>query len=260
MLDLSGRKALVMGVANESSIAWGIAQSLAEAGAELALSFLPDPRGRAERRVRRLAQPLGCELCLPCDVRQDGDVDGLVEALRREWDGLDILVHSIAGARMADLAGEFTAVSREGFALAHDVSCYSLLAAARGARSLMEGRPGSIVTMSYLGSQRAIPNYNVMGVAKAALESAVRYLAVELGAAGIRVNAVSPGPIETLSSSVIAGFPEMLKKASEWAPLRRNVTAREVGDAVAFLGSDLARGITGQVLYVDAGFSITGGV
>ncbi len=260
MLDLSGRRALVMGVANESSIAWGAAQSLAEAGAELAISFLSDPRGRAERRVRRLAQRLGCELCLPCDVRQDADVDGLFEALRGKWDGLEILVHAIAAARTADLAGEFTAVSREGFALAHDVSCYSLLCTARGARSLMEGRPGSIVTISYLGSQRAIPNYNVMGVAKAALESAVRYLALELGAAGIRVNAVSPGPIETLSSSVIAGFPEMLKKAAESAPLRRNVSAREVGDAVAFLGSDLARGITGQVLYVDAGFSITGGV
>jgi len=249
-----------MGVANDSSIAWGIAQSLAEAGAELALSFLPDPRGRAEGRVRRLAEPLGCELFLPCDVGQDGDVDGLFEALRGNWDGLDILVHSIAGARAVDLAGELTAVSREGFALAHDVSCYSLLAVSRGARALMEGRPGSIVTVSYLGSQRAIPNYNVMGVAKAALESAVRYLAVELGAAGIRVNAVSPGPIETLSSSVIAGFPEMLKKASERAPLRRNVTPREVGDVVAFLSSDLARGVTGQVLYVDAGFSIAGGV
>ncbi len=260
MPELTGRKALVMGVANDSSIAWAIAQSLSEAGAQLALSFLPDSRGRSEGRVRRLAEPLGCELYLPCDVRQDGEVEGLFEALRERWGALDILVHSIAAARTADLAGEFTAVSREGFAFAHEVSCYSLIAAAHGARALMEGRPGSIVTLSYLGSQRAVANYNVMGVAKAALESAVRYLALELGAAGIRVNAVSPGPIETLSSSVIAGFPGMMKKAAEQAPLRRNVTAREVGDAVAFLCSDLARGITGQVLYVDAGFSITAGI
>jgi enoyl-[acyl-carrier protein] reductase I len=249
-----------MGVANDSSIAWGVAQSLAEAGAQLALSFLPDSRGRSEGRVRRLAEPLGCELYLPCDVLQDGDVDRLFEALREQWGALDILVHAIAAARSADLAGEFTALSREGFALAQEVSCYSLIAAARGARSLMAGRQGSIVTVSYLGSQRTIPNYNVMGVAKAALESAVRYLALELGAAGMRVNAVSPGPIETLSSSVIAGFPEMLKQAAERAPLRRNVTAREVGDVVAFLCSDLARGITGQLLYVDAGFSSTAGI
>ena len=260
MLDLTGRKALVMGVANDSSIAWGIAQSVSKAGVQLALSFLPDPRGRNEGRVRRLGEPLGCELYLPCDVRQDQDVEALFGTLRERWGALDILVHSIAAARTTDLAGDFTAVSRDGFVFAQEVSCYSLIAAARGARALMEGRPGSIVTLSYLGSQRAVPNYNVMGVAKAALESAVRYLALELGAAGIRVNAVSPGPIETLSSSVIAGFPEMMKKAAEQAPLRRSVTAQEVGDAVAFLCSDLARGITGQVLYVDAGSSITIGV
>lgn len=260
MLDLTGRKALVMGVANESSIAWGIAQSLAEGGAELALSFLPDARGRSERRVRRLADPLGCQLYLPCDVRQDGDIEALVEALGEEWGAMDILVHSIAGARSEDLAGEFSGVSREGFSLAHEVSVYSLIAAARGARSLMQGRDGSIVTVTYLGSQRAIPNYNVMGVAKAALESAVRYLAAELGPAGTRVNAVSPGPIETLSSSVIAGFSQILGATAERAPLRRNVTAKQVGDAVAFLCSGLAAGITGQVLYVDSGYHITAGM
>ncbi|MFB3881406.1 MAG: enoyl-ACP reductase [Armatimonadota bacterium] len=260
MLDLTGRKALVMGVANDSSLAWGIAQSLAAAGAELALSYLPDPRGRNEGRVRRLAEPLGCRLYLPCDALKDEDIDGMFATLHENWGALDVLVHSIAAARTADLGGEFTAVSRGGFSFAHEVSCYSLIAAARGARRLMDGRPGSIVTLTYLGSQRAVPNYNVMGVAKAALESTVRYLALELGAAGIRVNAVSPGPIETLSSSVIAGFPEMMRKAADQAPLRRNVTPREVGDAVAFLCSDLSRGITGQVLYVDAGFSIAAGV
>ena len=260
MLDLTGRRALVMGVANDSSVAWGVTQSLTEAGAQLALSFLPDARGRSEARVRRLAEPLGCELFLPCDVREDGGVEGLFAALGERWGALDILVHSIAAARTADLAGEFSAVSREGFSFANEVSCYSLLAAARGARPLMAGRPGSIVTVSYLGSQRAIANYNVMGVAKAALEAAVRYLALECGPTGLRVNAVSPGPIETLSSSVIAGFPEMMARAAAQSPLRRNVTTREVGDAVAFLCSDLARGITGQVLYVDSGFNITAGV
>ena len=260
MPDLTGRTALVMGVANESSVAWGITQSLAAAGARLAVTFLPDHRGRSEARVRRLAEPLGCELYLPCDVRQDAEVAALFGTLQERWGTLDILVHSIAAARTAYLAGTFTAVSREGFAFANEVSCYSLIAAARAARSLMANRRASIVTVTYLGSSRAVTNYNIMGVAKAALESAVRYLALELGPAGIRVNAVSPDPLETLSSSVIAGFPEMMKKAADLAPLRRNVTTREVGDAVAFLCSDGARGITGQVLYVDAGFSITAGV
>ena len=259
MPNLNGRRALVMGVANDRSIAWGIAEGLAAAGAELAFSFLPDASGRAERRVRKLAASVASDLVLPCDVRSDDDIGVLFGTLRERWAGLDILIHSIAWARLEDLTRPFSATSREGFALANEVSTYSLMAGAHGARDLMEGRPGSIVTVSYLGSQRAVPNYNTMGVAKAALESAVRYLAAELGPAGIRVNAVSPGPIETFASSAIPGFGKMLAAVAAQAPLRRNVTAREVGDAAAFLCSDLALGITGQVLYVDSGFHITAG-
>lgn len=256
MLELNGRRALVMGIANERSVAWGIAQSLAAAGAELAFSYLPDATGRAQRRVEKLAAQVGSQLVLPCDVQKDEDLAALFAALREHWGALDILIHSLAWAQLEDLSRDFSATSREGFSQANDISVYSFVAAAHYARPLLAGRAGSMLTVSYLGSQRAVPNYNVMGVAKAALESAVRYLAAELGPAGIRVNAVSPGPIETLSAAAITGLDRMLKAAVEKAPLRRNVTVREVGDAAAFLCSDLARGITGQVLYVDAGFSI----
>ncbi len=260
MIDLEGRRALVMGVANEQSIAWGIAESLSAAGAELAFSYLPDERGRAERRVKRLADTVQSELLLPCDVRNDEDLAALFDALGEHWGGLDILIHSIAWARTEDLSKEFSATSREGFALANEVSTYSLVAAAHRAGQLMAHGAGSIVTVTYLGSQRPVPRYNVMGVAKAGLESAVRYLAAEMGPVGIRVNAVSPGPIETLSSAALAGFDRMTQAVSSQAPLRRNVTTREVGDAVAFLCSDAARGITGQVLYVDGGFHLTAGI
>ncbi len=257
MIDLKGRRALVMGVANGQSIAWGIAESLAGAGAELALSYLPDERGRSRRRVERLAESLESALILPCDVGEDEQIESLFAGIQERWESLDVLVHSIAWADIRDLRRGFSSTSRAGFAAAQEASVYSLIAASRQAGPLMEGRSGSIVTLSYLGSQRAIPNYNVMGVAKAGLESAVRYLAAELGPAGIRVNAVSPGPIETLSSAAIGEFDEMLKDAAARAPLRRTVTAGEVGDVVAFLSSDLARGITGQTVYVDAGFNIT---
>ena len=260
MIDLEGRRALIMGVANEQSIAWGIAESLSAAGAELAFSYLPDERGRAERRVKRLADTVQSELLLPCDVRNDEDLAALFDALGEHWGALDILIHSIAWARTEDLSGEFSATSREGFALANEVSTYSLVAAAHRAGQLMAQRAGSIVTVTYLGSQRAVPRYSVMGVAKAGLESAVRYLAAEMGPLGTRVNAVSPGPIETLSSAALAGFDRMTQAVSSQAPLRRNVTTREGGDAVAFLCSDAARGITGQVLYVDGGFHLTAGI
>jgi enoyl-[acyl-carrier protein] reductase I len=243
-----------MGVANDRSIALGIAAALAEAGAELALSYLPDNLGRAERRVARAVSSLGSPLLLPCDVRQDDSVDGLFEALRAQWGSLDILVHSIAWARAEELAGGLAATSREGYTAAQDVSVYSLIAVARRASALMAGRSGSILTVTYLGSQRAMSQYGVMGVAKAALESVVRYLAAELGPSGIRVNAVSPGPIETLSTSAIADFDQMLRDAAERAPLRRTVGVREVGDVAAFLCSDRASGVTGQILYVDAGY------
>jgi enoyl-[acyl-carrier protein] reductase I len=255
MLDLRGRRALIAGVANQFSIAWGIAQRLSAAGAELALSYLPDSRGRAERRVRQLAGEVSCQVVLPCDVRQDGDVASLMGEVRRQWGALDILVHALAWARVEDLTGDFSAVSREGFLATHEVSVFSLVTLAREARSLMEGRPGSILAVSYLGSVRAVPHYNVMGVAKAALESSVRYLAAEFGPAGIRVNAVSPGPVETLSASVISGFERLLSLVAQQAPLRQNVTIEQIGDAAAFLCSDMASGITGQVLYVDGGFS-----
>jgi enoyl-[acyl-carrier protein] reductase I len=254
MLDLKGRRALVMGVANEYSIAWGISRSLAAAGADLALTYLPDERGRSERRVGKLAGEVNCRIVLPCDVRKDEDIAGLFDELRRHWDGLEILVHAMAWARVEDLAGDFSAVSREGFLAAHEISAYSLVAISRAARALMENRPSSILTVTYLGSQRAVPHYNVMGPAKAALESSVRYLAAELGPLGIRVNAVSPGPVETLSASAITGFERILAATVEQAPLRKNVTTKEVGDAAAFLCSDLASGITGQVIYVDGGF------
>ncbi len=260
IVDLQGRRALIMGVANEQSIAWGIAQSLAAAGAELAFSYLPDATGRAERRVKRVVESLGPSVVLPCDVANEAAIEDLFGALHEHWRGLDILVHSLAWARREDLGGEFSATSSEGFAAANKVSAYSFIAAAHHAKALMAGRSGSMVTVTYIGSQRAVPGYNVMGVAKAGLEAATRYLAAQLGPHGIRVNAVSSGPIETLSSSAIPGLDRMLAAAAELSPLRRNVSQQEVGDAVAFLCSDLAAGVTGQVLYVDAGLSIAFGV
>jgi enoyl-[acyl-carrier protein] reductase I len=260
MVDLQRRRALVMGVANEQSIAWGIAQSLAAAGAELAFSYLPDATGRAEARVKRVVRALGSPLVLPCDVGEEGAIADLFRVLDDRWGELDVLVHSLAWAARGELGGEFSATSRQGFAATNEISAYSFIAAARHARPLMVGRQGSMVTVTYIGSQRAVPGYNVMGVAKAALEAATRYLAAELGPHGIRVNAVSSGPIETLSSSAVPGLDRMLTAAAELSPLRRNVSQREVGDAVAFLCSDLAAGVTGQVLYVDAGLSITFGV
>jgi enoyl-[acyl-carrier protein] reductase I len=257
MIDLKGRRALVMGVANDRSIGWGITQSLAEAGADLALSYLPDAKGRAERRVERLASSLDSVLLLPCDVRKDTDIEMLFAGLGETWGSLDILIHSIAWARVDELAKGITETSRGGFSAAQEISTYSLVAAARHASKLMSGRSGSIVAVTYLGSQRAIPHYDVMGVAKAGLESTVRYLAAELGPAGVRVNAVSPGPIETLSAAAIPDFDVMLKESAARAPLGRTVTARDVGDVATFLCSDLARGVTGEIIHVDAGFHVT---
>jgi enoyl-[acyl-carrier protein] reductase I len=257
MIDLQGRRALVMGVANDRSIAWGISQGLAAAGAEIALSYLPDERGRSRRRVERLAESIGSKLVLGCDVSDDEQIETMFDQVRQQWKSLDILIHSVAWAHVEDLHQGVSATPRENFAAANDASVYSFIAACRHANRLMDGRSGSVVTVTYLGSQRALPNYNVMGVAKAGLESAVRYLAAELGPAGIRVNAVSPGPIETLASAAIPDFSEMLKISAERAPLRRTVTASEVGDLVAFLCSDMAQAITGQTIYVDAGYHIT---
>jgi enoyl-[acyl-carrier protein] reductase I len=258
MLDLHGKKALVTGIANDRSIAWGIAQQLHAAGAELGVTYLPDEKGRFEKKVRELVEePLKPSLFLPCDVQNDSQITEAFTAVKETWERLDILIHCLAFADKDDLIGDFSKTSREGFRKALDISAYSLVQLAREAKPLMtEG--GSIVTLSYLGGVRVVPNYNVMGIAKAALEMNVRYLAGELGPEKIRVNGISAGPIRTLASAAIGGIKDMIHHVEEVAPLRRTVTQTEVGNATAFLCSDLASGITGQILYVDSGYCIMG--
>jgi enoyl-[acyl-carrier protein] reductase I len=213
---------------------------------------------RLERTVRELASEVPGSLCIPCDVTKHESMDEVFRLLKEEWGGLDFMLHAVAFAKREELQGDFYHTSREGYALAHDVSAYSLTALTRRALPLMEGRPGSIVTFSYIGGERVVPNYNIMGIAKAALEASVRYLAHDLGPRGIRVNAISAGPIRTLSSSGVSGFTEILDHIAQHSPLRRNITAEEVGDTCLFLASDLSRGMTGSVLYVDAGYHIMG--
>jgi enoyl-[acyl-carrier protein] reductase I len=253
---LTGKRALIVGVATERSIAWGIAQAMHREGAELAFSFLND---KLQGRVVALAQSLGVSLTLPLDVTRDAEIDAAFERLKADWGHLDILVHAVAFAPREALAGGFVAsTSRESFRIAHDVSSYSFTALARGAQPLMAGRAGALVTLSYLGAERSIPAYNVMGLAKASLEANVRFLAADLGPSGVRVNGISAGPIKTLSAAGIAGFRKMLTHVGTVAPLRRNVTLEDVGNAAAFLCSDLAAGITGEILHVDSGFSTVG--
>ncbi|MDY6896807.1 MAG: enoyl-ACP reductase FabI [Cyanobacteriota bacterium] len=257
MLDLTGKNALVTGIANNRSIAWGIAQQLHKAGANIGVTYLPDEKGKMEKKVKDLVEPLSPSLFLPCNVQDDEQVKSTFDTIKDKWGSIDILIHCLAFAKKDDLTGGFSETSREGFSLALEISAYSLALLAGAAKPLMsEG--GSIVTLTYLGGVRAIPNYNVMGVAKAALESSVRYLAAELGEQNIRVNAISAGPIRTLASSAVGGILDMIHHVEEVAPLKRTVTQLEVGNAAAFLCSDLASGITGQVLYVDAGYEITG--
>jgi enoyl-[acyl-carrier protein] reductase I len=257
MLSLSGKNALVTGIANNRSIAWGIAQQLHKAGANLGITYLPDERGKLETKVAELVAPLNPSLFLPCNVQNDAQIQSTFETIREKWGKLDILVHCLAFANKDDLSGDFSQTSRTGFNLALEVSTYSLVQLCGAAKPLMtEG--GSIITLTYLGSVRAIPNYNVMGVAKAGLEASVRYLATELGPRNIRVNAISAGPIRTLASSAVGGILDMIHHVEQVAPLRRTVTQLEVGNTAAFLSSDLASGITGQVLYVDAGYEIMG--
>ena len=246
----------MLGVANERSIAWAIARALAREGARLGLTYVGEA---LERRVRPLAAEIGAELVLPCDVADDAQIDALFAEVGRSWGGLDVLVHAIAFANRDDLAGRFVETGREGFRLALDVSAYSLVALARGALPLFrEAGGGSIVTLTFAGSERVFPNYNVMGVAKAALEATVRYLAADVGRDGVRVNAISAGPIKTLSAAGIRNFRDMLHVAEERAPLGRNVSAEDVAEmAVALLGPSGAM-VTGQVVYVDAGLSILG--
>ena len=257
MLDLTGKNALVTGIANNRSIAWGIAQQLHQAGANLGVTYLPDAKGRFEKKVRELIDPLNPSLFLPCDVQDDSQIETTFQALAEKWNTLDILIHCLAFADKEDLTGEFSATSREGFTKALDISAYSLTRLAKEAKPLMSNG-GSIVTLTYLGGVKVVPNYNVMGIAKAALEMSVRYLASELGSSNIRVNAISAGPIRTLASSAVGGILDMIHHVEQVAPLKRTVTQIEVGNAATFLCSDLASGITGQVLYVDAGYEIMG--
>ncbi|AOU99577.1 enoyl-[acyl-carrier-protein] reductase [Acidihalobacter yilgarnensis] len=253
---LAGKRALVTGIASDRSIAWGIAQAMQREGAELALTY---PNERLKERVEKFAGACGAQVVLPCDVSTDESIDELFVQLGKHWDYFDILVHSIAYAPKEQLEGDFLEnITRDGFRIAHDISSYSLTALAKGARQLMSGRNGAIVTLSYLGAERAMPNYNIMGLAKASLEANVKYLAYTLGEEGTRVNAVSAGPIRTLAAAGISDFRRMLEKVEQSAPLRKNVSTEEVGNAAAFLCSDLASGITGEILYVDAGYNIVG--
>jgi enoyl-[acyl-carrier protein] reductase I len=253
---LSGRRALIVGVATERSIAWGIAQAMHREGAELSFSYVND---KMKERVVPLAESVGSRLTMALDVTVDGEIEAAFERLKREWGGLDILVHAVAYAPREALTGDFvSSTSRDAFRVAHDVSSYSLTALARAAQPLMQGRPGAILTLTYLGAMRSIPSYNVMGLAKASLEANVRFLAADLGPQGTRVNGISAGPIKTLAAAGIPGFRKMLNHVAQVAPLRRNVSLEDVGNAGAFLCSDLAAGITGEILYVDAGFSTVG--
>lgn len=253
---MKGKKALIVGVANERSIAWGIAQALHREGVELAFTFLGDA---LEKRVRPLADSVGSKHIMPCDVRNEAQVDALFKELTDSWGTLDYLVHCIAYAERADLEGSFVATSRNGFMTALEVSAYSLVSLSRGALPLMlKAGGGSIVTLTYYGAEKVVPNYNVMGVAKAALECSVRYLAAELGPQNIRVNSVSAGPVRTLAAAGIRGFKGMLQVVESKAPLRRNVSLEEVAEAGLFLLSPKSGGVTGETLYVDSGYQIMG--
>ena len=253
---LRDKKILITGVASKLSIAWGIAQAMHDQGATLAFTYQGD---KLQGRVVEAAAKCGSDLVLPLDVASDEQILACFQELGQRWDGLDGIVHSIGFAPRDQLEGDYVdAVTREGFAIAHDISSYSFAALAKAGRDMMAGRNGALLTLSYLGAERAVPNYNVMGLAKASLEANVRYLAASLGPKGTRVNGISAGPIRTLAASGIADFRSMLKQVEEKTPLRRNVTIEEVGHAAAFLCSDLASGITGEIIHVDTGYHILG--
>ena len=249
---LTGKRALIVGVASKKSIAYGIAKSYHEQGAELAFTYQNE---KLKGRVEEFAAEFGSNLVFPLDVTSDDEIKELMSGIKQHWGELDVLVHSVGYAPAHELEGEIIdASTREGFNIAHDISSYSLLALAQAAKDLFSEK-ASILTLTYHGSTQTLPNYNVMGMAKASLETGVRYLAGSLGPKGIRVNAISAGPIRTLAASGIKSFRKMLKQAEQRSPLRRNVTIEEVGNTAAFLGSDLSSGITGEVMYVDAGFN-----
>lgn len=253
---MSGKNVVIFGVANKRSIAWGIAQALHREGARLALNYQNE---RMEESVRKLAADLpGDTFMAPCDVTVAGDIDRFFGRLAKEFGPLDGLVHSIAFAKREELGGNFTDTSWDGYALAQQVSAWSLIGLVKGALPLMEGREAAVVCLTYYGAEKVVHNYNVMGVAKAALEASTRYLAADVGPRGLRVNAISAGPIKTVSAMGVSDFGSLLDGMAQKAPLRRNVDQGDVGNAAAFLLSNLARGITGQTIYVDAGYSILG--
>ncbi|MCI2809071.1 enoyl-ACP reductase FabI [Eoetvoesiella caeni] len=250
---LSGKRILITGVLSNRSIAFGIAQACHRQGAELALTYVGE---RFKERVTEFAAELGSNIVLPCDVSEDAQIDAAMEELKTHWDGLDGLVHSIGFAPREAIAGDFLdGLSREGFRIAHDISAYSFPALAKAALPLLKDRKSSVLTLTYLGAEKVVPNYNTMGLAKASLEASVRYLANALGPMGIRANAISAGPIKTLAASGIKDFGSILKFVEAHAPLRRNVTIEDVGNVAAFMLSDLAAGVTGEITHVDAGFS-----
>jgi enoyl-[acyl-carrier protein] reductase I len=253
---MQGKRVLIVGLASNRSIAWGIAQAMHREGAELAFSYQNE---KLKSRVEDMATQCDSNITVELDVSSDEQINSVFTELGKHWDGLDCIVHSVAFAPRDALDGDYVnATTRENFSTAHDISSYSFTALAKAGREMMQGRNGSLLTLSYLGAERAIPNYNVMGVAKASLEANVRYMAAALGTEGTRVNAVSAGPIRTLAAAGINNFKSMLSKASDTSPLKRNVTIEEVGNVAAFLCSDLASGVTGEITYVDCGYNIAG--
>lgn len=253
---LANKKALIVGVASNRSIAWGIAEAMHREGAQLAYTYQNE---KLRGRVKELADRTGSDMCLPLDVASDDQIRDCFAKIAKKWDGLDILIHAVGFAPRDQLAGGYTdSTTREGFQIAHDISSYSFTALAKAAAPLLIRNKGALLTLSYLGAVQAVPNYNVMGPAKASLEASVRFLAYDLGPKGVRVNGISAGPIKTLAAAGIAGFRTMLRHVEKTAPLRRNVSAEDVGNVAAFLCSDLAAGITGEIVYVDAGFHSVG--
>jgi len=251
---MAGRRGLVMGVANDHSIAWGMAKMAHEHGAELAFTYQGDS---FERRVRPLAESVGSDIVLPCDVTDTGSLDTVFDTIKERWGGLEFVLHAVAFSDKEELKGRYIDTSRDNFLQSLEISCFSFTAVAQRAAPLMQAG-GSLVTLTYSGAERVMPNYNVMGVAKAALEASVRYLATDLGGDGIRVNAISPGPMRTLAGSAIASARTVYKWQGEHAPLRRNVTLEDIGGAGVYLMSDLSAGVTGEVMYVDSGYNVIG--
>lgn len=252
---LDGKKAVIFGIANEKSIAWAIAQAFRREGAELAVTYANET---VAKRVIPLAESIGASLVLPCDVRNDAEIKDVFAEIGKAWGGIDTLVHSIAFGSKEELKGSFLNTTREGFALALDVSAYSLIALMKEAHPLMAGKGGSAITLTYYGGQKVFPSYNVMGVAKAALEMSVRYLAEAVGGDAIRVNAISAGPLKTLASAGVGGFNQIAGHVAEKAPLRRNITQEEVAGAAVYLASSLSSGVSGEVHFVDSGYNIIG--